>query len=52
MVICKRSLGIAEDASEGDLARWWLQRGKAVSFGALGSFNLELGPLEEELVAL
>lgn len=51
-VVCERGLGVAEDATQGDLARRRLEAGGAVPLGALGRLDVELGALEEELVAL
>lgn len=52
VVRCQGGPGIAVDAPEGDLAAGGLQGGNPVSLGALGGLDLELGPLEEELVSL
>lgn len=50
--VCERGLGVAEYATQGDLARWRLEAGGAVPLGALGRLDVELSTLEEELVAL
>lgn len=52
MVIGEGGLRVAVDASEGNLARGGLEGRYAVAFGALGGLDVELGPVEEELVAL